>query len=54
MNTTLFSMGSDGFSASVNGKIWMAIDEIVLVKECDIYSFVPDPEMEPDSDEGNL
>ncbi|KAJ3099771.1 RNA polymerase III-inhibiting protein maf1 [Phlyctochytrium bullatum] len=54
INSTLFAMGNDGFAQAVNSKIWLAVDEIVQVKECDIYSFVPDPEVEPDSEEGNL
>ncbi|KAJ3104202.1 RNA polymerase III-inhibiting protein maf1 [Phlyctochytrium planicorne] len=54
INSTLFAMGNDGFAQVVNSKIWMAVDEIVQVKECDIYSFTPDPDVEPDAEEGNL
>ncbi|KAJ3215006.1 RNA polymerase III-inhibiting protein maf1 [Dinochytrium kinnereticum] len=54
INSTLFAMGNEEFAQAVNSKIWLTVDEIVQMKECDIYSFAPDPEVEPDSEEGNL
>ncbi|KAJ3074068.1 RNA polymerase III-inhibiting protein maf1 [Podochytrium sp. JEL0797] len=50
---TLF-MGLDGVAQHVSQRLWEAIDEVIQLQEADIYSFNPDPEMEPDSEEGNL
>ncbi|KAI8842569.1 Maf1 regulator-domain-containing protein [Chytridium lagenaria] len=54
INSTLFAMGNEDFASTVNSRVWLAIDHIVQVKECDIYSFIPDPEVEPDAEDGNL
>ncbi|KAI8826930.1 Maf1 regulator-domain-containing protein [Fimicolochytrium jonesii] len=56
VNTTLLvHLGIDGAQHAVGAKIWAAIDEAICLKECDIYSFNPDGDVEPDAEEqGNL
>ncbi|KAJ3316339.1 RNA polymerase III-inhibiting protein maf1 [Blyttiomyces sp. JEL0837] len=54
VNSTLFGIGSEALSLQINAKVWQAIDEVVQLDECDFYSFNPDPDIEPDSEEGNL
>lgn len=39
---------------SVEDGIWTAIDNVINTKMCDIYTFLPPAELEPDSEEGNL
>ncbi|KAJ3121356.1 hypothetical protein HK100_012414 [Physocladia obscura] len=55
VNSTLFGMGHEGLrTQNINNRLWEAIDEVTELDECDIYSFNPNPEVEPDSEEGNL
>lgn len=35
-------------------RVWEAIDPVVKIEECDFYSFIPDAEVAPDAEEGNL
>ncbi|KAJ3410353.1 Ribonuclease H2 subunit A [Chytridiales sp. JEL 0842] len=46
--------GPDSTHQAVSTKLWEVIDEVVQLKECDLYSFQPDPEIEPDAEEGNF
>lgn len=54
INTTLAEVyariGRPEFSSS----LWRAIDENVLISECDVYSYIPDMESDPFSDEGTM
>ncbi|KAJ3238525.1 RNA polymerase III-inhibiting protein maf1 [Chytriomyces hyalinus] len=54
VKSTLFGMGLEGLSHNISDRLWEAIDEVIQLIDCDMYSFNPDPEMEPDSEEGNL
>ncbi|KAJ3289661.1 RNA polymerase III-inhibiting protein maf1 [Borealophlyctis nickersoniae] len=40
--------------SSVGSIIWAAIDEAAQLSDCEIYSFHPDADSEPDAEEGNL
>ena len=51
-NTMLVHFGNS--KRTVEEGIWSSIDRVVTTKNCDIYSFLPPPELEPDSEEGNL
>ncbi|KAI8614454.1 Maf1 regulator-domain-containing protein [Chytriomyces sp. MP71] len=51
---TLFGMGLEGLAHNISNRLWEAIDDVIQLAECDIYSFNPEPELEPDSEEGNL
>ncbi|KND00456.1 RNA polymerase III-inhibiting protein MAF1 [Spizellomyces punctatus DAOM BR117] len=56
VNTTLLvHLGIDSVAHAVGAKIWAAIDEVIDLNECDMYSFNPDGDVEPDAEEqGNL
>ncbi|KAJ3326493.1 RNA polymerase III-inhibiting protein maf1, partial [Kappamyces sp. JEL0680] len=40
--------------AAIEDAIWSAVDQVINTKVCDVYTFLPSREMEPDSEEGNL
>jgi len=44
---------SETYNSSFLEELWMSIEEVVKLKECEIYSYVPDMEEDPFS-EGNL
>lgn len=44
-------MGNDQFAKFAGTAIWDAIDQVIPLGECDIYSFNPSPEIEPDSED---
>ncbi|KAJ3014881.1 UNVERIFIED_CONTAM: RNA polymerase III-inhibiting protein maf1 [Siphonaria sp. JEL0065] len=54
VNSTLFGMGLEGLTHNISQRLWEAIDEVIQLQESDVYSFNPNPEVEPDSEEGNL
>ncbi|KAI8590312.1 RNA polymerase III-inhibiting protein maf1 [Geranomyces variabilis] len=56
VNTTLLvHLGIDSAAHAVGAKIWAAIDEAISLSECEMYSFNPDGDSEPDAEEqGNL
>ncbi|KAI9096969.1 Maf1 regulator-domain-containing protein [Phlyctochytrium arcticum] len=56
VNTTLLvHLGIDSVAHAVGAKIWAAIDEVADLNECEMYSFNPDGDVEPDAeDQGNL
>ncbi|KAI8910727.1 Maf1 regulator-domain-containing protein [Powellomyces hirtus] len=56
VNTTLLvHLGIDSAAHAVGAKIWAAIDEAISLSECEMYSFNPDGDEEPDAEEqGNL
>ncbi|KAJ3022536.1 RNA polymerase III-inhibiting protein maf1 [Thoreauomyces humboldtii] len=56
VNTTLLvHLGIDSAAHAVSAKIWAAIDEPIGLSECEMYSFNPDGDVEPDAEEqGNL
>ncbi|KAI9343123.1 Maf1 regulator-domain-containing protein [Obelidium mucronatum] len=54
VNSTLFGMGLEGLTHNISQRLWEAIDEVIQLQEADVYSFNPNPEVEPDSEEGNL
>ncbi|KAG0180933.1 RNA polymerase III-inhibiting protein maf1 [Apophysomyces sp. BC1021] len=50
VNTTLFNLGND---AIVNEyRMWDILDDLVELHECDVYSYDPDVEDDPMSEEG--
>ncbi|KAJ3035260.1 RNA polymerase III-inhibiting protein maf1 [Rhizophlyctis rosea] len=53
-NTLLAHLNIGSLEANVSEYIWTAIDEAIQLNECEIYSFNPDEDSEPDSEEGNL
>ncbi|KAJ3201885.1 RNA polymerase III-inhibiting protein maf1 [Entophlyctis luteolus] len=55
VNSTLFGLGYEGLrSQGISDRLWEAVDEVIELIDADIYSFNPNPEVEPDSEEGNL
>lgn len=44
---------SETYNSSFLEELWMSIEEVVKIKDCEIYSYVPDMEEDPFS-EGNL
>ncbi|KAJ3219113.1 RNA polymerase III-inhibiting protein maf1, partial [Clydaea vesicula] len=54
VNTTLFNMGNEKFAKIAGTSIWDSINEIINLDECEIYSFIPSLEIEPDAEEGNV
>ncbi|EGF80422.1 hypothetical protein BATDEDRAFT_35104 [Batrachochytrium dendrobatidis JAM81] len=53
-NMLLVHLGDTQNAEAVGSSIWSAIDDACTTKDCDIYSFNPDRELEPDAEEGNL
>ncbi|KAI8929697.1 Maf1 regulator-domain-containing protein [Entophlyctis helioformis] len=53
-NMFLVHLGDKNSAETVGTSIWAAIDEAAEMKDCDIYSFNPDRDLEPDAEEGNL
>ena len=51
-NSMLVHFGNS--KRSVEEGIWSAIDRVINTKMCDIYTFIPPAELEPDAEEGNL
>lgn len=45
INTCLASQGKGYLSRDM--QMWEAIDETIDLKDCDVYSFVPDPDSDP-------
>ncbi len=41
-------------SQSLATLIWSAIDSVVELSDCDVYAFQPDPDSEPEAEQGNL
>ncbi|KAI9349293.1 Maf1 regulator-domain-containing protein [Zopfochytrium polystomum] len=41
-------------STALHTAMWKAIDEVIELHDCDIYEFHPEPECEPDAEEGCL
>ncbi|KAJ1540343.1 RNA polymerase III-inhibiting protein maf1, partial [Cladochytrium tenue] len=39
---------------AMHAAVWSAVDEVIHLADCDIYEFQPDPESEPDVEEGGL
>jgi len=35
-------------------KLWTTLEEEIKVSECDVYSYIPDPDADPFSEEGNI
>ncbi|KAJ3080307.1 RNA polymerase III-inhibiting protein maf1 [Rhizoclosmatium sp. JEL0117] len=55
VTATLFRTAIEGVQTNnLSLRLWEAIDEVIQLQECDVYSFNPNPEEEPDSEEGNL
>jgi len=44
----------DGYNVSLRTKLWTALDTELCLKECNIYSYIPDPDSDPFADEGNM
>eukprot|EP00842_Homolaphlyctis_polyrhiza_P004205 jgi/Hompol1/4786/HPOL_003881-RA len=53
-NMLLVHLGDKKSAETIGTSIWAAIEETAEMKDCDIYSFNPDRELEPDAEEGNL
>lgn len=53
INTTLNST-IDNYNFSLRNKLWQAIDSELSLKDCNVYSFVPDPDANPFADEANV
>ena len=53
-NMLLIHLGDPLVSEKVGNAIWLAIDDVVTLQDCDLYSFHPDKDTEPDAEEGNL
>ncbi|KAJ3321956.1 RNA polymerase III-inhibiting protein maf1 [Boothiomyces sp. JEL0866] len=43
-----------GNSQPLADSIWESVDQVMNVKDCDIYAFTPGRDVEPDAEEGNL
>lgn len=56
MNQINNMLGSviDGYNVSLRTKLWNALDAELCLKECNIYSYIPDPDSDPFADEGNI
>lgn len=52
INTSFYNLGNDKFAQVLTPKIWSAIEQVVGLDDVDMYSFIPDPDIEPDSEEG--
>ncbi|KAI9206518.1 repressor of RNA polymerase III transcription Maf1, partial [Polychytrium aggregatum] len=54
VNMSFYNLGNDKFAQVLTPKIWSAIEQVIPLADCDIYSFNPDPDIEPDAEEGNV
>lgn len=54
INTTLAEMYALVGRSDFSVLLWKTIDENVNISECDIYSYIPDMESDPFSDEGTM
>jgi hypothetical protein len=54
INTTLAEMYASVGRVDFSSLLWRAIDENVHIPECDVYSYIPDMESDPFSDEGTM
>lgn len=54
INTTLAEMYALVGRSDFSVLLWKTIDENVNISECDIYSYIPDMESDPFSDEGTI
>jgi len=53
INTTLSGV-IDGYNTIVSPKLWSVLDSEIKVKECDIYSYIPDLASDPYAEDGNV
>jgi len=53
INTTLNGVIKE-YSAKMAPMLWSALETEILVKDCDIYSFMPDLDSDPYADDGSL
>jgi len=44
----------DGYNTIVSPKLWSVLDSEIKVKECDIYSYIPDLASDPYAEDGNV
>mmetsp|Transcript_33662 Transcript_33662/g.52624 ORF Transcript_33662/g.52624 Transcript_33662/m.52624 type:complete len:239 (-) Transcript_33662:90-806(-) len=42
------------FSGDLQEKFWSTLDRELLLKECEVYSFLPDPDSDPFYEEGSI
>ena len=56
VNTTLFNQSNNNqeLLTIISSRVWEAINNVVDIEDCDLYSFNPDPDVGPDAEEGNL
>jgi hypothetical protein len=52
INTTLMSVLPD--SQAFLDRLWSTLEMEIKVTDCDLYSFIPDPDADPFSEEGNI
>jgi len=52
INTTLASVMKNTFTSVAKAKLWSSIDQQINLKECSIYSFIPDPDSDPFAEDG--
>ena len=43
-----------GFNTELAPRLWQVLDSEIRVKECDIYSYIPDLDSDPYAEEGNM
>lgn len=52
INTSL-STELPSFREEISPRMWSSIDEEITIQDCDIYSFIPDPDSDPFEEENN-
>lgn len=48
---TILSTEIPSFREEVSPRMWASIDEEIVIQDCDIYSFIPDPDSDPFEEE---
>ncbi|RUP45340.1 repressor of RNA polymerase III transcription Maf1 [Jimgerdemannia flammicorona] len=52
INTTLFNLNNERIVSELH--VWDIIDKIIEMSDCNVYSYNPDPEDDPNSEEGSM
>ncbi|RUS25373.1 repressor of RNA polymerase III transcription MAF1, partial [Jimgerdemannia flammicorona] len=52
INTTLFNLNNERIVSELH--VWDIIDKIIEMSDCNVYSYNPDPEDDPNSEEGSI
>ena len=52
VNNTLFNLGHGWIVTNLN--LWQVIDDIIELDECDVYSYNPDMDSDPNIEEGAM